>query len=98
MTDGDGVFFHYGKPNQIKLDIATTEELKGYAFDKGSMQPKIDAMINYVENVDISIGIITDLHLALDALNGTAGTKIVKNKFYDDSISHQQNDGELALA
>ncbi len=98
LTDGDGVFFHYGKPNQIKLDIATTEELKGYSFDKGSMQPKIDSMINYVENVDISIGIIADLHLALDALNGTAGTKIVKNKFYDDSISHQQNDGELTPA
>ncbi len=97
LTDGDGVFFHYGKPNQVKLDIATTEELKGYPFDKGSMQPKIDAMINYVENVDISIGIITDLHLALDALNGTAGTKIVKEKFYDDSLPYRKNDGELTL-
>ncbi len=80
LTDGDGIFFHYGKPNQIKLDIATTEELKAYSFDKGSMQPKIDAMINYVENVDTSTGIIADLHLALDALNGKAGTMIVKEK------------------
>ena len=62
------------------------------------MQPKIDAMINYVESVDISIGIITDLHLALEALNGSAGTKIVKEKFYDDALSHNQNDGELISA
>lgn len=78
LTDGDGIFINWGKPNQFKLDTISCNELKSYKFDKGSMQPKVDAIINYVEAIPNSTGIIADLTRALDALAGKAGTHITQ--------------------
>lgn len=78
LTDGDGVYLNWGKPDQVKLDSVTTTKLKEYSFDKGSMQPKVDAIIGYVEATPSAVGVIADLNLALDSLNGTAGTKITQ--------------------
>ncbi|MCV6037632.1 carbamate kinase, partial [Escherichia coli] len=44
LTDGDGIFINWGKPDQYKLDTVSCNELKTYEFDKGSMQPKVDAI------------------------------------------------------
>ncbi|EJE4203766.1 TPA: carbamate kinase [Vibrio parahaemolyticus] len=76
LTDGDGIFINWGKPDQYKLDTVSCNELKTYEFDKGSMQPKVDAIVNYAEAVPQSTGVIADLTLALEALAGQAGTRI----------------------
>lgn len=78
LTDGDGVYLNWGKPDQVKLESVTTKKLKEYSFDKGSMQPKVNAIIDYVEAIPSAVGIIADLNLALDSLKGMAGTKITK--------------------
>ncbi|WP_410679248.1 carbamate kinase [Avibacterium paragallinarum] len=76
LTDGDGIYLNWGKENQQKLDHITIEELSNYKFDKGSMQPKVDAIIRYLSHRKQGIGIIADLHLALEAIKGQAGTRI----------------------
>ena len=48
------------------------------AFDKGSMGPKIKAMINFLEGGGLE-GLITDPPNIPRALNGMAGTWIVRN-------------------
>lgn len=77
LTDGDGVYLNWGKSDQEKLDVVSTENLKKHDFDKGSMQPKVDAIINYVENVQLGTGVVADLNLALESISGLAGTKII---------------------
>lgn len=78
LTDGDGIFLNWGKENQQKLESISSQELATYQFDKGSMQPKVDAIIDYVNSVEQGIGIIADLHLAHNAILGFAGTRVIK--------------------
>ncbi|WP_428774408.1 carbamate kinase [Vibrio sp.] len=78
LTDGDGIFINWGQPDQFKLDTVSCEALKQYQFDKGSMQPKVDAIVDYVETTPGSTGVVGDLTLALESLAGTAGTQVVK--------------------
>jgi carbamate kinase len=74
------VALDFGKPTQRWLDRLTLAEAKrlydGGQFDKGSMGPKIGAVIEFLEGGGAE-GIITDPpHLAA-ALAGDAGTRIV---------------------
>ncbi|OBW96120.1 carbamate kinase [Gallibacterium salpingitidis] len=78
LTDGDGIYLNWGKENQQKLDQVAVQELLTYQFDKGSMQPKVDAIIDYVSNVNNGIGIIADMNFVLEALEGEAGTRVIK--------------------
>src|SRR5262245_59404153 len=46
-TDVDGVYVHYGTPEQARLDRVTPDELAGHVFAKGSMGPKVEAAIRF---------------------------------------------------
>ena len=82
LTDVDKVKLNYGKSNESDLDTMTVKTakklLKEGQFLEGSMKPKIQAQIDFLESGG-EIGIITSLDSALAALKGKAGTIISKN-------------------
>jgi len=82
LTDVDKVKLNYGKSNESDLDTITVKTakklLKEGQFLEGSMKPKIQAQIDFLESGG-EMGIITSLGSALAALNGKAGTIITKN-------------------
>src|SRR5512135_1231314 len=48
-TDVDAVYLDWGKPEQRKPTWVTPDELRDYKFPAGSMGPKVDAAIQFVE-------------------------------------------------
>lgn len=80
LTAVDKVYINYNKENQLAIDNMTIKEAKQYIkedqFAKGSMLPKIEACINFLENNNKATAIITSLESATDALKGKTGTKI----------------------
>jgi carbamate kinase len=81
-TGVERVALDYGKPTQRWLDRMSLAEAKrlyeSAQFDKGSMGPKIRALIEYLEGGGKE-GLITDPpHLAA-ALAGDSGTRFVRN-------------------
>ena len=48
-TDVDGVYLDWGKPEQRKLERVTPAELRCHPFPAGSMGPKVEAAIQFVE-------------------------------------------------
>ncbi|WP_319560730.1 carbamate kinase [Marispirochaeta sp.] len=79
-TAVEKVCLNFGKPDQLALETISLKEARTYMaqghFAKGSMLPKIEAMVEFVEESG-NTGIITDpAHLA-SALDGKAGTRIV---------------------
>lgn len=81
LTSVDRVYINFGKPNQIGLDRLTVSEAKKYLaageFASGSMGPKIEAAIEFLETGGKEV-IITTPELLELALKGKAGTRIVK--------------------
>ena len=81
LTAIDKVYIKYGTKNQIGLSHLTVSEAKEYIkaneFAKGSMLPKIEACISFVENTNKE-AIITSLENAGLALEDIVGTKIIK--------------------
>jgi carbamate kinase len=79
-TDTDRVYLNYKKKNQIPIDKVTSAELKEYYnqghFPAGSMGPKIESVIKFLENGGKK-AIITSYEFLIDALNGKAGTHII---------------------
>jgi carbamate kinase len=79
-TGVERVALDFGKPTQRWLDRLTLAEAKELFdqshFDKGSMGPKIGAMIAFLEGGGVE-GIITDPPHLVTALAGKAGTRIV---------------------
>lgn len=78
-TAVEKVCLNFGKPDQKELEELTVKEARAYIdeghFAKGSMLPKIEAMIEFVEQSG-KAGIITDpAHLA-EAIDGKAGTRL----------------------
>ncbi|MEH7074503.1 carbamate kinase [Neobacillus drentensis] len=73
------VCINFGKPNQKALEKITVEETKQYVlenhFAKGSMLPKIEASLNFLESNGKRV-IITDPESLKDAINEQAGTHI----------------------
>ena len=80
-TAVDKVCLDYNKPTQRALDSMTVEEAKKYAeegqFAPGSMLPKIQALIDYVETTG-KLGMVTDPEHIPDALKGLSGTRITR--------------------
>lgn len=79
-TAVDKVAIGFGTPNPRWLDRLTVAEARRYAaageFGSGSMAPKVQAMIEFVEATR-NLGVITSpTHLAA-AARGTAGTRVV---------------------
>ena len=82
LTGVDNVYVNFNKPNQEKLTRVNVSKLKEYIkegqFPKGSMLPKIEAAIKFVEASENASAIITSLD-RLGEINEGAGTVIVKN-------------------
>ena len=80
-TDVDRVFLDFGKPSQRPLDRLTIKECRRYLkegqFPPGSMGPKITAAIKYLELGGKAVFITDHSHL-LEALDGKAGTRILR--------------------
>lgn len=79
-TDVSHVAINFGKPNQENLktiDLTTAQKyLDEGQFGKGSMGPKVEAIMKFVSKG--GKGIITSLDNLTDSVVGDAGTKIVK--------------------
>ncbi|MEO7403475.1 MAG: carbamate kinase [Burkholderiales bacterium] len=81
LTGVEQVALDFGKPNQRSIARMTVAEAKQHAadgqFPPGSMGPKVQAAINYLEAGGGEV-IITSLECAFDAVSKGAGTRIVK--------------------
>ncbi|HIQ03061.1 MAG TPA: carbamate kinase [Desulfurococcales archaeon] len=80
VTDVEGVYVNFGKPNQKllrRLTVSEAEKLyKEGHFPPGSMGPKVLAAIRFIRNGGKRAA-IGHLYKALDVLEGRAGTTIV---------------------
>lgn len=83
LTAVDKVCLNYNTDKQVEIDTMNVEEAKKYIdedqFAEGSMLPKIEACISFVENSDNKKAIISSLDKASDAINGKNGT-IIKRR------------------
>ena len=79
LTNVEKVYLNYNTDQEIKLDILEKEKIKEYIklqqFAPGSMLPKIQACLNFIENTNKE-AIITSLLSAKEALEGKTGTLI----------------------
>ncbi len=79
ITGVDKVALNFGTPQQVNLDELSIADAKKYLaegqFPKGSMGPKIEAAINFIEGGGQEV-IITSIEKTGDAINGKAGTRI----------------------
>lgn len=83
LTDVDGAYTHYGTPKQELITEITTGRLKNYLkegeFKEGSMAPKIEAAIRFVEGGGDQ-AIIASLGKLTEALENKTGTHIIAPK------------------
>ena len=81
LTAVDRVSIYYKKPNQRDLSHLTITEAKKYLqeghFPKGSMGPKIEAAINFLEQGGERV-LITSIENAVEAIINNSGTIITK--------------------
>jgi carbamate kinase len=80
LTGVDRVALDFGKPTQRAVDRMTAAEARLHfaagQFPPGSMGPKIEAALRYLDGGGSEV-IITSIECLHDALQGTAGTRIV---------------------
>ena len=80
LTSVDKVSIHFNKENQTALDTLTMDEALNYIkeneFAKGSMLPKVEACLSFVEKSDDRKAIIGSLEHASEAIKGQNGTLI----------------------
>ncbi len=80
LTDVPQVYVHYGKPEQRALDAVTLKEIEALQaeghFGKGSMGPKVEAIVNFLK-AGGKRGLITSPARLGDAMDGRAGTHFV---------------------
>ncbi|MBE4703915.1 carbamate kinase [Spiroplasma platyhelix] len=79
LTAVDKVMINYGKPEQKALDTLTNEEAEKYIAEKqfsaGSMLPKVQAALKFINSKSGRVAIIASLTNAAEAIAGTGGTK-----------------------
>ncbi|MDB1652505.1 carbamate kinase [Enterococcus durans] len=84
LTGVDNVYVNYQKPDQKKLETVTVSEMKQYIdenqFAPGSMLPKVEAAIAFVEAKPDGKAIITSLENIENLLASEEGTIIVADK------------------
>ena len=82
LTAVPKVAIHFGTEKEEYLDRVTLQEIHAYHmeghFPAGSMGPKIDAAIRFLEGGGKRV-IIGQIDQAMQALNGETGTRIVSN-------------------
>ena len=83
LTAVDYVYVNYGRPDEKALKTLTIDEAHKYMEEKqfaaGSMLPKIEACLSFVEGHPEREAIITSLNGLDDALAGKVGTVIRDN-------------------
>ena len=83
LTAVEKVCLNYNTDNEVMLDSLTIEEAEDYIkeghFAKGSMLPKIEACLDFIDNSNDRVAIISSLDKAKDAINGKTGT-IIKRR------------------
>jgi carbamate kinase len=83
LTSVDNVILRYGTPEQKVLTDVSLSQIKQYYedghFPAGSMGPKIEAAIDFLEQGGKQV-IITSIEKAPQAIHGKAGTRIVPDK------------------
>ncbi|MFD1126463.1 carbamate kinase [Lentilactobacillus raoultii] len=83
LTSVGGVFYHYGKPNQQELKEVDVDEIQKHLdadeFAKGSMEPKVQAAVDFVRQTGhpAVIGALEDVQ---EIIRGTEGTTIKKQR------------------
>ncbi len=79
LTEVERVALNFGKPNQRFLDRITVAEAQQYFdeghFPSGSMGPKIQAAINFIQSGGERV-VITSIDKTTEAAHGRAGTVI----------------------
>jgi carbamate kinase len=85
-TDVEHVLLGYGTPQQRPVERATPAELRAHAddneFASGSMGPKVEAVVRFVENGGRR-AVITSLDRIEDAVHGRAGTVVEEERSVD---------------
>ena len=80
LTAVEKVCVNYGKPDQEEISTMTVAEAREYIaqgqFAPGSMLPKVEACIEYVEAYPAGKALITSLECAAAGLEGKTGTII----------------------
>lgn len=82
LTEVEQVAVNFNKPDQRNLSQLSVEEAEKYIaeghFAPGSMLPKVQAAVKFASSAPGKKAIITSLDKAVEALEGTTGTVIVK--------------------
>ena len=78
VTAVSNAYVKFGTPEEQKIGIIKASEISKYLpeFKAGSMLPKVQAAINFANRN--KVGIITDIEHLKEALDGKAGTIIIK--------------------
>jgi carbamate kinase len=85
LTAVDRVKLNFGTDDEVALDSMTIDEARKHfdegQFPKGSMGPKVQSAIDFVEHSkrDDAVAVIAELDKLIDALDGTSGTRIVRS-------------------
>lgn len=81
LTAVDAVTINYKQPNETPLGTVSAEELQKHMADNqfapGSMLPKVQAVIKFVQTKPEATAIITSPEKAYDAVIGESGTHVV---------------------
>ena len=74
-TGADAVYLDWGTPDARAITTASPQALAAFSFPAGSMGPKVEAAIDFVEHTgkDATIGALADLPALLI---GNSGTKV----------------------
>lgn len=82
LTAVDRIAINFGKPNQKDLEDLSVDQARGYIeeghFPAGSMLPKVEAAIKFVESKKGRKAIISSLEKAKEAILGQTGTVIYR--------------------
>jgi carbamate kinase len=83
LTDVDGAYVNYGTPQQELIKEVTSGKLRNYLkegqFKEGSMAPKIEATIRFVESGG-ERAVIAALGSLIEAIENKSGTHVVAPK------------------
>jgi carbamate kinase len=81
LTEVENASLHYSSPEQSPVRRVHAPQLRAWMdeghFAAGSMGPKVDAALRFVEGYPCRRAIITRLDLALEGLEGSRGTEII---------------------
>lgn len=82
LTAVEKVAVNFNKPDQKWLDVLTADEARTYIgqgqFAPGSMLPKVQAAVRFVESAPGREALITLLEKARDGIEGRTGTRFVE--------------------